>query len=162
MRIRSGVNSAVCPPFMGNAGGDVSSIPVYSPVMSPSHPVTTENEARERHGFGSHNRSRRVITATIRIFLEYKNPADSPPELGLSSEFKSPPLLCSTYLTHHSIAMGNTISPMQRDLSRIDEDTARDAKELLDRLEDMARDRIDLFYEKIRYARYHLYRHAPR
>ena len=40
---------------------------------------------------------------------------------------------------------------MQRDLSGIDNDTARDAMEILNRLEDMAQDRIDLFYERIRY-----------
>jgi len=45
--------------------------------------------------------------------------------------------------------MGNTLAPMQRDLTLMNTDTARDAKETLDRLEDMAQDRIDLFYEKI-------------
>ena len=30
-------------------------------------------------------------------------------------------------------------------------DSGRDAKEILDRLEDMAQDRIDLFYEQIGY-----------
>lgn len=45
--------------------------------------------------------------------------------------------------------MGNTLAPMQRDLTVIDSDTARDAKETLDRLEDMAQDRIELFYDKI-------------
>jgi len=48
---------------------------------------------------------------------------------------------------------------MQRDLSLIDNDTARDAKEILDRLEDMAQDRIDLFYEKVGYPC--LYHHLP-
>lgn len=41
---------------------------------------------------------------------------------------------------------------MQRDLTLIDTDSARDARETLDRLEDMARDRFDLLYEKIWYA----------
>jgi hypothetical protein len=48
--------------------------------------------------------------------------------------------------------MGNTLAQMQRDLTLIDSDSARDAKEILDRLEEMAQDRIDLFYEKIGYA----------
>lgn len=48
--------------------------------------------------------------------------------------------------------MGNTLAPMQRDLTLMNTSTARDAKETLDRLEDMAQDRIDLFYEKIGYA----------
>jgi hypothetical protein len=45
--------------------------------------------------------------------------------------------------------MGNTLARMQRELSHADHDSAR---ELLDRLEDMAQDRIDLFYDNIRYA----------
>lgn len=45
--------------------------------------------------------------------------------------------------------MGNTLAPMQKDLAGIDNDTARDAKETLDRLEEMAQDRIDMFYDKI-------------
>ena len=48
--------------------------------------------------------------------------------------------------------MGNTLAIMQRDLSIADSVSARDAKETLDRLEDMATDRIDLFYDKIGYA----------
>jgi hypothetical protein len=48
--------------------------------------------------------------------------------------------------------MGNTLAPMQRDLIVANTDSARDAKETLDRLEDMAQDRIDLFYDKIGYA----------
>lgn len=47
--------------------------------------------------------------------------------------------------------MGNTLAPMQNQLSLADNDTARDAKETLDRLEDMAQDRIELFYDKIGY-----------
>lgn len=41
---------------------------------------------------------------------------------------------------------------MQRELADADTDTARDAREVLDRLEDMAQDRIELFYDKIGYA----------
>ena len=48
--------------------------------------------------------------------------------------------------------MGNTLAIMQRDLSVAGSASARDAKETLDRLEDMAADRIDLFYDKIGYA----------
>jgi len=48
--------------------------------------------------------------------------------------------------------MGNTLAPMQNQLSLADNDTARDAKETLDRLEDMAQDRIELFYDKIGHA----------
>ena len=48
--------------------------------------------------------------------------------------------------------MGNTLAIMQRDLSVADSVSAKDAKETLDRLEDMAADRIDLFYDKIEYA----------
>ena len=47
--------------------------------------------------------------------------------------------------------MGNTLAPMQRDLTIVGSDTARDAKETLDRLEDMAQDRIEMFYDKIGY-----------
>jgi len=45
--------------------------------------------------------------------------------------------------------MGNTLAIMQRDLSEAGTTPAKDAKETLDRLEDMAADRIDLFYDKI-------------
>lgn len=38
---------------------------------------------------------------------------------------------------------------MQRDLTLMDTDSARDAKEMLERLEETAQDRIDLFYKKI-------------
>ena len=48
--------------------------------------------------------------------------------------------------------MGNTLAIMQRDLSEDTSVSAKDAKETLDRLEDMASDRIDLFYDKIGYA----------
>lgn len=48
--------------------------------------------------------------------------------------------------------MGNTLAPVQRDLSLVDSDSASDAKEILDCLKDMARDRIVVFYEKIGYA----------
>ena len=41
---------------------------------------------------------------------------------------------------------------MQRDLSVAETVSARDAKETLDRLEDMTADRIDLFYDKIGYV----------
>lgn len=40
---------------------------------------------------------------------------------------------------------------MQKELVVIDKDSARDAKETLDRLEEMAQDRIELFYDKIGY-----------
>ena len=50
-----------------------------------------------------------------------------------------------------SVTMGNTLAPMQRDLAGANSDSARDAKETLDRLEDMAQDRIDLFYDRIGY-----------
>jgi hypothetical protein len=45
--------------------------------------------------------------------------------------------------------MGGSLALMQRDLTTIDTDSARDARETLDRLEDMTRDRFDLFCEKI-------------
>jgi len=45
--------------------------------------------------------------------------------------------------------MGNTLAIMQRDLSEANTVSTKDAKETLDRLEDMAADRIDLFYDKI-------------
>ena len=48
--------------------------------------------------------------------------------------------------------MGNTLAPMQKELAVVDKDSARDAKETLDRLEEMAQDRIDLFYDKIGYT----------
>ena len=48
--------------------------------------------------------------------------------------------------------MGNTLAIMQRDLSVAGSVSSRDAKETLDRLEDMAADRIDLFYDKIGYS----------
>ena len=48
--------------------------------------------------------------------------------------------------------MGNTIAPMQKQLTLMNTESARDARETLDRLEDMAQDRLDLFYEKIGYA----------
>ena len=38
---------------------------------------------------------------------------------------------------------------MQRDLTILNTESARDARETLERLEDMAQDRLDLFYEKI-------------
>ena len=45
--------------------------------------------------------------------------------------------------------MGNTLAPMQQQLAAANTDSARDAKEILDRLEDMAQDRLDLFYAQI-------------
>ena len=48
--------------------------------------------------------------------------------------------------------MGNTLAPMQKEFVVQTTDSARDAKETLDRLEEMAQDRIDLFYDKIGYA----------
>ena len=48
--------------------------------------------------------------------------------------------------------MGNTLAIMQRDLSVAETVSAKNAKETLDRLEDMAADRIDLFYDKIGYV----------
>lgn len=42
--------------------------------------------------------------------------------------------------------------PMQRELSAMDSNSARDAREVLDRPEDIAQDRPNLFYEGIRYA----------
>jgi len=50
--------------------------------------------------------------------------------------------------------MGNTLAPMQKELVLVNNDTARDAKETLDRLEEMAQDRIDLFYDKIGHDEY--------
>lgn len=41
---------------------------------------------------------------------------------------------------------------MQKELAVIDKDSARDAKETLDRLEEMAQDRIELFYDRIGYT----------
>ena len=41
---------------------------------------------------------------------------------------------------------------MQRDLLLTNVGPARDAKDTLDRLEDMAQDHVDLFYEKIWYV----------
>lgn len=48
--------------------------------------------------------------------------------------------------------MGNTLAPMQKELAVLTTDSARDAKETLDRLEEMAQDRIELFYDKIGYT----------
>jgi len=48
--------------------------------------------------------------------------------------------------------MGNTLATMQSELSLAGSNPARDAKAILDRLEEMAQDRVDLFYEKIGYA----------
>ena len=48
--------------------------------------------------------------------------------------------------------MGNTLAIMQKELILAETSTARDAKETLDRLEDMAEDRIALFYDKIGYT----------
>jgi len=46
--------------------------------------------------------------------------------------------------------MGNTLAPMQSEFARGElGSSARDAKETLDRLEEMAHDRIDMFYDKI-------------
>ena len=45
--------------------------------------------------------------------------------------------------------MGNNLTKLQQELSDANSDTGRDAKEILDCLEDMARDRLDLFFEKI-------------
>jgi hypothetical protein len=47
--------------------------------------------------------------------------------------------------------MGNTLATMQRELTLANTDSARDATEMLNRLEEMAQDRIDLFYDKIGY-----------
>jgi hypothetical protein len=47
---------------------------------------------------------------------------------------------------------GNTLALVRRDLTLIDTDSARDAREALDRLKDMARDRFEFFYEKIWYV----------
>ena len=52
--------------------------------------------------------------------------------------------------------MGNTLGSMQKTLA---DNETKDARELLDRLEDMAEDRIELFYDKIGYA-YLLFRYA--
>jgi hypothetical protein len=49
--------------------------------------------------------------------------------------------------------MGNTLAPMQKKLGAATGAPQKDAKEMLDRLEDMAQDRIDIFYETVaRYA----------
>jgi len=48
--------------------------------------------------------------------------------------------------------MGNTLATMQMDLTLVNGNSARDAKEILERLEEMAQDRVDLFYEGIWYA----------
>ncbi|KAF9653445.1 hypothetical protein BDM02DRAFT_3125842 [Thelephora ganbajun] len=45
--------------------------------------------------------------------------------------------------------MGNTLAPMQQQLVAIGTPAGDDAREILDRLEDMAQDRIDLFYDRI-------------
>ena len=45
-----------------------------------------------------------------------------------------------------------TLALIQQELATAGTNSARDAKEVLDRLEDMAQDRLDLFYEKIGYA----------
>jgi hypothetical protein len=47
--------------------------------------------------------------------------------------------------------MGNTLAPMQNELDALNTEASKDAKEVLARLEEMAQDRIDLFYDKIRY-----------
>jgi hypothetical protein len=47
--------------------------------------------------------------------------------------------------------MGNTLAPMQNELDVLNTEAARDGKEILARLEEMAQDRIDLFYDKIWY-----------
>ena len=77
----------------------------------------------------------------------------SNPSLSRSLRYQpTTPTLLSINLTQHSVTMGNTIAPMQRDLILMNTDSARDARETLDRLEDMAQDRIDLFYDKIGYV----------
>ena len=54
--------------------------------------------------------------------------------------------------------MGNTLGSIQKSLA---DNETKDARELLDRLEDMAENRIELFYDKIGYA-YLLHRYAQR
>ena len=54
--------------------------------------------------------------------------------------------------------MGNTLGSVQKSLA---DDETKDARELLDRLEDMAEDRFELFYDKIGYA-YLLHRYPQR
>ena len=44
--------------------------------------------------------------------------------------------------------MGNVLATAQAGLSIENDPSARDAKEIFDSLEDMAQDRLDLFYEK--------------
>ena len=48
--------------------------------------------------------------------------------------------------------IGDTLAPMQRELDLLNGQSARDAREILDRLEEMAQDRIDLFYDKVGHA----------
>lgn len=80
------------------------------------------------------------------------------PIFGICSIFSSP-LLLSVHIAHsthpnsRSVTMGSTLAQMQQDLTLIDTDSSRDARETLDRLEDIARDRFDHFYQKIWYAR---------
>ncbi|KAF9653424.1 hypothetical protein BDM02DRAFT_3125829 [Thelephora ganbajun] len=45
--------------------------------------------------------------------------------------------------------MGNTLAPMQQELTAINTHAGDDAREILARLEEMAQDRIDLFYDRI-------------
>lgn len=47
--------------------------------------------------------------------------------------------------------MSSTLALVQRDLILTDTDSARNARETLDRLKDMAQDHFDHFYEKIWY-----------
>lgn len=66
---------------------------------------------------------------------------------------------CPRTLTRSSTSMimGGTLALVQGDLTLINTDSARDARETLDRLEDMARDRFELFHERIWYVSPNLY-----
>ena len=74
------------------------------------------------------------------------------PNLTRSLLFSSLDITNTLPPVQHSVTMGNTIAPMQKQLTLMNTDSARDARETLDRLEDMAQDRLDLFYEKIGYV----------
>ena len=59
----------------------------------------------------------------------------------------------SVHRSHATLAkMGSTLASVQEVLAVTNTDSARAARETLDRVEDNAQDRIDLFYEKIGYV----------
>ena len=102
------------------------------------------------HGFGIHP----ITGLDLRLLREYVFSWGYKNQVGLVSQTSALVLFSSLialtpHPTYHSITMGNTLAPMQQQLAATSTDSARDAKEILDRLEDMAQDRLDLFYEKI-------------